>query len=825
VSLLRLVYLAAIAALAVCLVIALVRTGISKELTQRSSSPSGHEVLTLLVALVLGILFVYGAFLFGSSRFAYRDVGSDTVEQYVPFYLNMIDSIREGTFGAWNFQYGLGNSFMSYQSWAFDPFNLILVPLGLLFGDSSLSLILVFVQSIKIVLCGLLFDLLLKRHCQIPLARVFGSLIYAFCGFLSLWGQHYWLGTTFVLSTLMLVLIESSLERRSTPRFLGICVCTAISLIMSAYVGFMVLLFCAVYAILRSAYLSSLDSSTSFLKTFLPLAAPVICGILLSCLVLVPYASLLLGESSRLSGGGSPSLGSLLEFVPLKWLPAIASRLLGNSLISSGQDIPESIIPATSQFAYVNVYEFIQLGFSAGALILLSQFYHWLLTDADRRAKALALVATGLIVLYCVNYFLPSLSNLFVAPKYRSSFCIAAPVCIAMSIGLEKRLLAGKTAIAPLLLASALTVLAVVWSLANTVNGSWECFFYLAVVLIVTALFVLPKTGTGKAIAIITACALIVSSSIVDDYMTTNRRTTCTAADFPDATQPNHASDTEAALEYIRSQDDSFYRVEKTYSDWCRLEDSLIENYPGVSSYNSTLDSDVADFYRALWPEALNGDSTYQSFVNAPDQPEIATLLDVKYVLSREPLTYSWCELLTKVDDIYIYRSKNQPSLATISSSVVTESESDSLPSTEDRRALLTDSIIVPDGVADDLPLSDEDVSSSSEFTLSGCSDIDGQVSTSGDSVVCLSIPYTSGWTVCVDGVQVETFRADYGFTGFVMASGTHEIKACYSPVGIMPGALLCGAGVVLTILGCLLTKRAERSSDDAARPKSYVNR
>jgi hypothetical protein len=125
---------------------------------------TASEVVLLLAAMALGILAIYWNFLFGDARFGYWDLGSDTLEQYVPFYLELVRGVSSGSWGPWNFDYGLGASLLAFATWANDPFNLFTVPLTLALGTSGLGIVLVLVQALKIILSGLLFDHLLTFY-------------------------------------------------------------------------------------------------------------------------------------------------------------------------------------------------------------------------------------------------------------------------------------------------------------------------------------------------------------------------------------------------------------------------------------------------------------------------------------------------------------------------------------------------------------------------------------------------------------------------------------------------------------------------------------
>ena len=756
---------------------------------------------------------------------------------------------------------------MSYQSWTLDPFNIVLVPLGLLLGTGRLTLALVIVQSLKVIMVAFLADHLLTFYCDAPLARVLGATLCAFSGYLMLWGQHYWLGTVFVMATLLPLLLELLMERWSFTRFLLLALGVALSIASSVYSGFMVMLFATVYALLRVAYVSD-GGLTGFLRLFGRLTVPVICGILCSMVFVIPYASLMLGESTRVVGSDSASLASrtigfLESFVPLRWLPAILSRAMGNGLVSYGDPFPDGLIPATETFPYVNVYEVIMLGLSGAVFLLLSQFVSWVAGETNRRTKVFVGVAAALVLLYCFNLFLPALSNALVAPKYRSSFAVVIPVCIAMAVGFERKVVPARVSRPPLAAAAILSIAVVAWSLINTVDGRLACLWYLVSVCGITVLLWLlaghkedadryPFTrgvGTeglarpllnplGVRLVLAACCALIISTSVVDGFFSTNNRDICTPADAPGAQNSTRDADTRAALAWLEEYDPSFWRVEKLYSDWTWLNDSLVEGYCGISSYNSTLDGDVEEFYRQLWPEAIGGDIAYQVFRNDPNEPEILRRLGVKYLLSHDILDWDWCREVARFGDIHVYRNMRADSILTICVGTMTEGEAASFDA-EGRRTMLGPLVIVPDDAADfllpdspaeitdaDLPFLDLTWMNLEEWqlgpdglpaavpasqalvTASSPSSLSGTFFASVDAIGCLALPHVSGWTVTIDGSPVETTRANYGFIGFAVPAGVHQIGIEYQAPHIKLGLALSLSGVLLAIACCVALRK-----------------
>lgn len=798
----RFLYLLACVPLAAAL-LALLRSRYGA-LVEPVSFPTRTERGLLALALLLGIVIVYGSFYLGTSYFAYRDAGLDTVDLYVPFYLDLLDSLREGSFDAWNFGYGLGSSAVSYQSWLLDPFNLVLIPLGLLLGNERLGLALVIVQSVKILASGLLFDCLAARFCKTPLARMVGSLCFAFCGYLVIWGQHYWLGGIVPLFVLELLVLECLQERRSAPRLTGVVLVTAVCVGWSPYCGFMILVGAAAYMLLRLVHLAEGPHPMSFvLARTGRLLVPVVCGCAIACLTLVPYALYLFGETARVSGPeaslASRAVTYLAGFAPADWLPAIASRLLGSALVTAEDAFPEGLVSAMGSFTGINSYEFAPLGFGPLAIVLLLQFAHWASTEASRRDRVLIAVTAGLFVLYFLNGFLPALLNIFAALTHRSAFILAVPLCLALAVGWERRVQAGRVARIPLVAGAVVSVLVVVWSLVSTVDGIALCLLYLALIVLgVVLLWPLSDARSHRG-ATLAVCALVVAGVLADAFLVTNNRVVCTEVDFPGAGSA-HTKNTEDALAWVSEQDGSLYRVEKTYSDWGLYNDALVEGYRGVNGYNSTGDGDIVTYFRAFWPTCISVNGSSVNFMDAEGALELTGRLGVRYLLSRERQPEPF-RLVATFGDVLVYQNDEARGMLFGRAGAIGESEVLGTASPEDRRALLDGRVSVPDDIAAGLPRAEGGETIEARLSLEGEQLVTGSFEAREDSVACLLIPYTEGWTVRVDGQEVETFRADVGFVGFEAPEGGHTIDARYEVPGAAIGLAASACGLVASAI------------------------
>lgn len=76
---------------------------------------------------------------------------------------------------------------------------------------------------------------------------------------------------------------------------------------------------------------------------------------------------------------------------------------------------------------------------------------------------------------------------------------------------------------------------------------------------------------------------------------------------------------------------------------------------------------------------------------------------------------------------------------------------------------------------------------------------VTGTVELSRNKILCLSIPYSSGWSAKVDGQPVDILRGNYAFMALPLTAGHHDIEFTYCTPGLKAGiaaALLSACAV-----------------------------
>lgn len=95
------------------------------------------------------------------------------------------------------------------------------------------------------------------------------------------------------------------------------------------------------------------------------------------------------------------------------------------------------------------------------------------------------------------------------------------------------------------------------------------------------------------------------------------------------------------------------------------------------------------------------------------------------------------------------------------------------------------------------------DVMTSQAFKMEKFADnhIEGSVDFSVDKYLMFSIPYDEGWTIKVDGKNVETTQIGNAFLSAIIPEGEHKVVLDFTPSGFWLGAAVSGGSVFCFIL------------------------
>ena len=80
---------------------------------------------------------------------------------------------------------------------------------------------------------------------------------------------------------------------------------------------------------------------------------------------------------------------------------------------------------------------------------------------------------------------------------------------------------------------------------------------------------------------------------------------------------------------------------------------------------------------------------------------------------------------------------------------------------------------------------------------------VSGSISLDKPKFLCMSIPYSKGWSMYIDGVKTEARKVNYMYMGALIPEGSHEVLLVYRTPGLRLGAVLTAVGVLSLIGWC----------------------
>lgn len=776
----------------------------------------------LACAITITFAYAFKDYIWGNQYFIFKDAASDCQDQYYPMYIYLIEQIKENKLTLWNNYWGLGSETFTNQMWLMDPFAVFIVLGGCLLGSANVPTLILLAHFLKIVLSALLAYQYLRFFPLQKSIRIMGAYVYGFNGFLMVWGQHYWFGAASVYIVILLIIIEKwKNDDKSKKWLLLYSLCVAMVVLYSVYVAYMALIMSTVYACLRFIFVRRQSGKSLVVECvrsgggFLLATA---LGMLMGSVMILPFVDINMGISSRITTESlwERMIKNLLQPYEVIYyfkmlLRMISSNCMGiNNLGGDYYGLPALSISV--------------VGIPIMAEGLISIFG----VRRSKRERAVVVISL-LLVLFLL--FVPLGSSIFNAMQFpfgRYTFVILPIFTVVFSLGLqrvciEKKMSYGISGLATFSVVTLVAASAFVMENTEAIR-SYDKLLILGNVVTFLLLFLISKSR--KSIWVYALFLLIVAGTLVENGITNGNRETV------DKVVNETDTDTMQVIRDLKSTDNNFFRIEKTYHDFTPWNDSLLEGYAPSSGYNSNLGKYTDLFYREMWPEITNNGETRVTYAGdyvkeggKAEKNPVLTLLGVKYILSKEeiedPGDY-YEKLKIAGSDIQVYRNLRANSIITGYDKVITESTFERLPQ-EDRHIAIGEYLILEDEKAlksqyytERVDLYNGKEKRAAPYNLELIKDtyFRGNVSVEKDRMLLFAIPYREGWHIYIDGKATETYRADYGFIACQIDSGEHVIEVRYENRVYLMGMIFSGGGILiwLTLVEVCYAKKFIRS-------------
>lgn len=91
---------------------------------------------------------------------------------------------------------------------------------------------------------------------------------------------------------------------------------------------------------------------------------------------------------------------------------------------------------------------------------------------------------------------------------------------------------------------------------------------------------------------------------------------------------------------------------------------------------------------------------------------------------------------------------------------------------------------------------------------------VKGTISLSESKILCLSVPYSNGWTAYVNGQEQELLKANRMYCGLELAEGEYEIELRYDTPGFKLGMAVSALGWAVFIFGVAYTYKKKKTKE-----------
>lgn len=776
------------------------------------------DPLLLLAILIIANLIVFREFVFGGRLLLFMDIGSDTYFSYYPIYYYFIEAFRNLDFAPYSYQLSLGNDIRTISYFLdifFFPY--------LIAGSNRLAHALVFVAMLKILVAGLAMHAYLA-YIRIPRFAAFVcAIVFAFNGHIMLWGQHYFFASFVALLPLFFLAFER-LYRESK----GLMFAMAVAIMFPSLYLFLPVVFLFVfYFIFRVIFDRKLCKSNILSLPANKLLHVLFYGVLglgLGAALWLPYL-FVLTESPRISLSFMDRLADLaasfLEPNSLDYYTSLLLRFFSNNAVGTGNGF----------FGYINYYES-PLFFSGSLLciLLLPQVFY----GSDRRTRVSSVLIVAALIFSVSFPSVAKMMNGLQHAAFRWGYTVIFAQIFLFALALRAIALHGVHG--GLLRATALGILLLLIlasGLGVAMYGYEHAWAIIKVVLMalvflgVYCLLLLNLPTDSRRLKFLLIGVLLIEI-VVQNHPTLNERITVDAG-ADGLLQQDYFDETALAARHLAQIDSGFYRVDKGYRH--RLSAPLIQGYRGLTGYNS-LDAAIpfTHYLKAAFVHVT------QLYVLGSERPDLARLLSAKYLLTKEPEEVSkFHRFIAKVGGIHIFEDELSLPLGFTYRHYITLTDFNEMPLHARDQSLLQAVVVetseatrglepydpasigVLGGGDDQAYRALSALLRSSALNLTELSDthLKGTISLAESRLLFLSIPYSKGWRLELNGKPAEMTQVQTAFLGILLEKGDHSIELRYRNPYATQGILISAISFVVMVV---LIRRKARVQPDRSK-------
>jgi uncharacterized membrane protein YfhO len=766
---------------------------------------------TLIVTLLLIILglVLYRDFIFGGKTLLYKDIGSDSVNIYYPYFVHLSDYIRHYGIPSWSFNVGMGQNLFPYLGGA------LISPVAWL-AKGLIAKALVYQHLLYLTIAGVFFARFLADRGLAFGSCLLGAILLSFSGYMCMGSCWYFQATEVVCFTFLLFAAERAIGH---GRWFYLVIAVALVGLLGAFHLYLCALLLSFYVPTRLLERYSWQP-LSILRICVALAAVAFLGVGLAAVVTLPNLIAIL--NSPRGSGTTSSVATLSSF------PVFGLESHLHYITACLRPFANDILGTGSHFR--GWYNYLEAPVSYCGLFCLLVFPQVFIRAIWRRRVIYLLFLIGIGLLTLFPWF-RYLFWAFQGDYYRTFSLFSIFGVVTLSMTAFSQFLKDRAFNLWVLGLTTFVLVGILYFPLSEGQPLIDPHFRRVIaifLLLYAALLVVGQLMKRQGIA-----AWIIIGSVAVELLCFDRNT---VALRPVVTKPelndrvgynDHTIDAIRDIKANEPNQQSFFRVTKTWSSSPAIDeslnDALVFGYYGTASYSSFNNLDYIKFLMAV--DVIGGtdiQNKAQWARGLVGRAHLATFACEKYVLTNNPVPFQVSgiyEPVNRYDSIHVFRNKYSFPFGVSYDRYIPEDLFLKLPTSDKPWALFFSSVMSEKDIVPGLsPLSREALQKAVKstsindliaarrangLTITSFSqtNIEGTIRLREKAMLVFQMPFDLGWHALVDSAPARTLKVDVGLLGVLLGGGEHTVELRYRPPFLAEGAALSLMSMVVLAL------------------------
>ncbi|MFA5321629.1 MAG: YfhO family protein [Smithella sp.] len=780
---------------------------------------SKYSLYFLFSIIALIVFCVFKDFILLKKIYLFKDIGSDSINISYPSFYSLADYIIKDGFPKWSFNQGMGQNIFP----SLDPFSLYIISMG----KSFVYYTIFYAEILKIFCAGLFFYLFLKKIISSDYTALIGAVLYSFSGFIILGGGWNVFSTQAVYVALLLYSFEKLYQDDNWILFpVSIFLIASHQPLDLYFIGF----FLVIYTIFR-LFEAGEKEPKKISGLFTKLLLLGLTGLAMSAFFFINGLQILM-ESPR--GSGSTSYFNTLFSTSIFGLEG---ETFGKThyLTALMRFFSCDILGTGSKFKGWHNYLEAPL-FYCGliSLVLLPHF----LSLSEKRKKMIYFVFILTFIIPVIFPFFRYAFWLFTGNYYRIfSFFVAVAILLIALKSMEDIESKSQVNIKITTVTLLLLLFFLYYPYKNAQIIDKDIRNTAAIFLIIySALVYLIQFKKIKNIVKITLLSVIIIELTCFHYAAVNKRPAISGEETVQKIGYNDY--TIDAVEFIKSHDKTFFRINKDYYSGTSIHSSMneakVQDFYGTPSYQPFNQLNYIKFLQELGIIKKQDEFETRWAPGLINYPILHSFASIKYSLSKNQkssLLNQGYNPMIIFGNVKVLKNTFALPLGFTYEKYIALKDFKVLPQDQKMIALYK-AVIIDDRAyknfsnlqkfnlqdipqrsnypiekyAKDIELLDRNTLNISKHSQNK---ITGTINTDKSKMLFFSIPFDKGWNAKVDGKSVKAMMVNIGFTGVPVEKGLHNIELSFTPLYFHTGAVISLIAVILFI--CLIAFKRMR--------------